>query len=319
MAARRYLVTGGAGFIGSHLVEALLRQGESVVLLDNFSSGRRVNVDAALAARRPGAPEPVVIEGDIRDADAVRRAMRGVTHVLHQAALGSVPRSIEDPATTHEVNTGGTLLLLLAAREAKVARFVYASSSSVYGDTPTLPKLETHPTAPLSPYAIAKLAGEQYCRVFTPLYGLETVSLRYFNIFGPRQDPNSQYAAVVPRFITAALAGRAPTVYGDGLQSRDFTYVDNAVRANLLACDAPAASAGIACNVACGVSATLLDILGIIGRLTGAPIRPAHEPGRAGDVRHSLAGIDLARERLGYAPSVGLEEGLRRTVAAFRA
>ena len=318
MTARRYLVTGGAGFIGSHLVEALLRRGEAVVVLDNFATGRRENLAAALEARRPGAPEPIVIEGDVRDPAAVQRAMSGVTHVLHQAALASVPRSIAEPVASHEVNATGTLHLLLAAREAGVARFVYASSSSAYGDSPTLPKVETMATAPLSPYAIGKLAGEQYCRVFSTLYGVPTIALRYFNIFGPRQDPNSQYAAVVPRFLTAALEGRSPLVYGDGRQSRDFTYIDNAVDANLRACEAPATALGAAYNIACGRSATLLEMLSVIERISGKPIQPVHEPGRPGDVRDSLADITAARVHLGYAPTVELEEGLRRTAASLR-
>jgi len=317
--ARKYLVTGGAGFIGSHLAEALLRRGEAVVVLDNFATGRRENLAAALAARRPGAPEPMVIEGDVRDPAAVGRAMSGVTHVLHQAALASVPRSIAEPLASHEVNATGTLNLLLAAREAGVTRFVYASSSSAYGDSPALPKVETMATSPLSPYAIAKLTGEHYCRVFSTLYGLETIALRYFNIFGPRQDPNSQYAAVVPRFLTAAFEGRSPIVYGDGRQSRDFTYIDNAVDANLKACEAAAGAVGRVYNVACGTSATLLEMLAVIETITGKAIHPVHEAGRAGDVRDSLADISAARELLGYAPSVEFEEGLRRTAAAMRA
>jgi len=317
--ARKYLVTGGAGVIGSHLAEALLRRGEAVVVLDNFATGRRANLAAALEARRPGAPEPMVIEGDVRDPAAVRRAMSGVTHVLHQAALASVPRSIAEPLASHEVNATGTLNLLLAAREAGVTRFVYASSSSAYGDSPTLPKVETMATSPLSPYAIAKLTGEHYCRVFSTLYGLETIALRYFNIFGPRQDPNSQYAAVVPRFLTAAFEGRSPIVYGDGRQSRDFTYIDNAVDANLRACEAAAGAVGRVYNVACGTSATLLEMLSVIETITGKAIHPVHEAGRAGDVRDSLADISAARELLGYAPSIEFEEGLRRTAAAMRA
>jgi UDP-N-acetylglucosamine/UDP-N-acetyl-alpha-D-glucosaminouronate 4-epimerase len=317
--ARRYLVTGGAGFIGSHLVEALLRRGESVVALDDFSTGRRDNLAAAILARPQNSAEPEVIEGDIRDLATVRRALRGVQYVLHQAALPSVQRSVEDPLATHEVNVTGTLNLLVAAREVGVRRFVYASSSSVYGDNPTMPKVETMTPAPLSPYAVSKLAGEHYCRVFHGLYGLETVALRYFNIFGPRQDPNSQYAAVVPNFVTAALAGRAPTIYGDGLQSRDFTFIDNVVDANLKSCEAPVGAAGRAYNVACGSAATLLDLLGILERITGSRLRPIHEPPRQGDVKHSLAAINEARDRLGYEPKVDLEEGLRRTVRAFRA
>src|SRR6267143_763047 len=258
-AARRYLVTGGAGFIGSHIVEALLRRREGVVVLDDLSTGRRKNLEAALKARPESAPEAEMIEGDIRDPATVRRALRGVHYVLHQAALPSVQRSVEDPVAAHEVNVSGTLNLLVAAREAGVRRFVYASSSSVYGDSEVLPKLESMTPAPLSPYAVSKLAGEHYCRVFHGLFGLETVALRYFNVFGPRQDPTSQYAAVVPNFVTAALAGRSPTVYGDGLQSRDFTYIDNAVDANLKACEAPPGAAGGAYNIACGSAATLLD------------------------------------------------------------
>jgi len=317
--ARRYLVTGAAGFIGSHLVEALLRRGEGVVALDDFSTGRRDNLAAAILARPRGAAGPDVIEGDIRDPATVRRALRGVECVLHQAALPSVQRSVEDPGATHAVNVTGTLNLLVAAREAGVRRFVYASSSSVYGDNPTLPKVETMTPAPLSPYAVSKLAGEHYCRVFCGLYGLETVALRYFNVFGPRQDPTSQYAAVVPNFVTAALANRAPTVYGDGLQSRDFTFIDNVVDANLKACDAPAGAAGRAYNVACGSAATLLELWGILERIIGLHLRPVHERPRPGDVRHSLAAIDEASVHLGYEPKVDLEEGLRQTVDAFRA
>jgi nucleoside-diphosphate-sugar epimerase len=319
MPATRYLVTGGAGFIGSHLVQTLLRRGKDVIVLDDFSTGRRTNLEAAVRSRPPGVPEPEVIQGDIRDAATVRRALRDVVHVLHQAALPSVQRSVEDPVSTHEVNVTGTLNLLIAARDAGVRRFVYASSSSVYGDSPTLPKIEVMTPAPLSPYAVSKLAAEHYCRVFHGLYGLETVALRYFNVFGPRQDPTSQYAAVVPNFVTAALAGRAPTVYGDGLQSRDFTYIDNAVDANLNACEAPAGAAGRAYNVACGSAATLLDLLRILERLTGSAIRPIHDRPRTGDVRHSLAAIEEARMHLGYEPKMDLEEGLRRTVDSFRA
>ena len=317
MSAPRYLVTGGAGFIGSHIVEALVRRGDAVAILDDFSTGKRANLDAALKARRAGAPEPALFEGDVRDAALVRRAVEGVTHVLHQAALPSVPRSVAEPLASHEVNASGTLGLLLAARDAGVRRFVYASSSSAYGDVPTLPKIESQPTAPLSPYAVSKLAGEFYCRIVTPLYGLETVSLRYFNIFGPRQDPQSQYAAVIPRFVTAVQRGESPIVYGDGTQSRDFTYIDNAVQANLLACDAPASATGLAYNIACGASATLLEVLDLVGRILGKPVRPVHEPPRAGDVKHSLASIDLARRHLAFDPAIGLEEGLRRTVASF--
>jgi nucleoside-diphosphate-sugar epimerase len=316
---RRFLVTGGAGFIGSHLVEALLRRGERVAVLDDFSTGRRENLEAALRSRAAGAPEPEVIEGDICDRETVRRAVHGATHILHQAALPSVLRSVEDPLSSHHVNASGTLLLLLAARDAGVERFVYASSSSVYGDSQDLPKVETMIPAPLSPYAVGKLAGEYYCRIAHALYGLETIALRYFNIFGPRQDPTSQYAAVVPNFVTAVVSRRAPMIYGDGLQSRDFTYIDNAVQANLNACEAPSSAAGRAYNIACGASATLLDVLQILEKVTGFTIRPAYDQPRPGDVRHSQAAIDEARRSLGYEPTVGLEEGMRRTVAAFRA
>jgi nucleoside-diphosphate-sugar epimerase len=319
MTTRRYLVTGGAGFIGSHIVETLLKSGASVVVLDDFSTGKKANVEEALRATSPGAPRAQVIEGDIRDVPTVRRAMAGITHVLHQAALGSVPRSVADPAESHAVNATGTLNLLVAARDEGVSRFVYASSSSVYGDSETLPKVESMATAPLSPYAVNKLAAEHYCLVFHRLYGLETVALRYFNIFGPRQDPKSQYAAVVPKFITAALAGEAPTVYGDGLQSRDFTYIENAVQANLKACDAPAEAVGRAYNIACGARATLLDVIGVLRDLTGKAIEPQHEEPRPGDVKHSMAGIDLAKRRLGYAPGADLKEGLRRTIDWFKA
>jgi nucleoside-diphosphate-sugar epimerase len=312
------LVTGGSGFIGSNIVEALLRRGEYVVVLDDFSTGRRENLEAVQHALPADRVPPEILEGDLRDEALLRRAMQGVTHVLHQAALPSVQRSVEDPLSSHEVNATGTLRLLMAARDAGVRRFVYASSSSVYGDTPTLPKIESMTPTPQSPYAISKLAGEYYCRVFHSLYGLETVSLRYFNIFGPRQDPKSQYAAVIPNFVRAALDGRAPTVFGDGLQSRDFTYIDNAVHANLLACEAPATAAGGAFNIGFGQSATLLEVLTVLEKITGAPVRPTHAPPRAGDVRHSLASIDAARARLAYAPAIGLEEGLRRTVAWFR-
>ena len=315
--SRRYLVTGGAGFIGSNIVEALVGRGESVVVLDDFSTGRRKNLESVLAVRSEGGPQPEIIDGDIRDAATVRRAMRGVTHVLHQAALPSVQRSVQDPLASHDVNATGTLILLNAARDEGVRRFVYASSSSVYGDTPEMPKRESMTPLPLSPYAVSKLTGEYYCRIFHGLYRLETVSLRYFNIFGPRQDPNSQYAAVVPNFIKAATSSTSPVVFGDGLQSRDFTYVDNAVQANLHACEAPSAAAGRAFNVACGESATLLDLLAILGRVVGSEVRPVHDKPRPGDVRHSLAAIDEARRLLQYEPRIGLEEGLRRTVAWF--
>ena len=315
---RRYLITGGAGFIGSHLVEHLLHSGAPVTVVDNFSTGRRDNLEAAVRDAGGKASNLKVVEGDIRDADLIKGVMKeGITHVLHQAALPSVQRSVEDPESSHAVNATATLALLEQARRCGVRRFVYAASSSAYGDTPTLPKLEAMTTMPLSPYAASKLAGEHYCRIYHQLFGLETVALRYFNIFGPRQDPASDYAAVVPKFVQSALAGKAPRIFGDGNQSRDFTYIDNAVDANLKACDAPMRAVGKVYNVACGASATLLDLIRLLESILGRSITPVHEAPRAGDVKHSLASIDEARQGLGYEPRIDLEEGMRRTVAWF--
>ena len=305
-----YLVTGGAGFIGSHIVDALLARGDRVRVLDNFSTGRRENL-----AHVAGDIE--LIEGDLRDRDAVCRAVRGMEYVLHQAALPSVPRSIKDPLSTHEVNVTGTVNILTAAREAGVRRVVYASSSSVYGDTPELPKREDMPPRPRSPYAVSKLAGEQYCRAFWYSYGLETVCLRYFNIFGPRQDPSSAYAAAIPRFVTALLNGGDIRIFGDGLQTRDFTFVANAVSANLLAAAAPSA-AGTICNIACGERTSLLALVDILQDLTASRASIIREPPRSGDVRDSLADISLARTSFAYAPSVQLPDGLRETVEWMR-
>jgi UDP-glucose 4-epimerase len=304
------LVTGGGGFIGSHLLDRLLDLGHHVRALDNFSTGRRDNLRRTLAHIE-------LIEGDLRDPDTVRRAAQGAEIVLHQGALPSVPRSVNDPRTTNAVNVEGTLNVLLAAREAGVRRVVVASSSSVYGDTPTLPKVETMPPTPRSPYAISKLAAEQYTCTFAPLYGLETVALRYFNVFGPRQDPTSQYSGVIALFCTAALQGRPYTLQGDGLQSRDFTYVENVVQANLLAASAPDVS-GQAFNVACGERITLLDLIATLNQLVGRELPIEHSPARAGDVRHSLADIGKARNLLGYAPAVDVAEGLARTLAWYR-
>lgn len=307
----KYLVTGGAGFIGSNLVEALLRRGDSVRILDNFSTGKRENI-------QPFLHDVELIEGDLRDEAAVARAVRGCDYVLHQGALGSVPRSVHDPVTSNEANIRGTLNVLIAARDAGVKRVVAASSSSVYGNTPTLPKVETMPVLPLSPYAVTKLATEKYCAAFHSVYGLETVALRYFNIFGPRQDPASQYAAVIPLFITRILKGESPIVHGDGRQSRDFTYVENAVSANLLACEAPAEKvAGEFFNVACGERYSLLDVLHGIGSALGRDVQPVHEPSRAGDVRDSLASISKFVEAAGYRVLVSMPEGLKRTVEYF--
>ncbi|MGQ9583879.1 MAG: SDR family oxidoreductase [Anaerolineae bacterium] len=305
-----FLVTGGAGFIGSHLVETLVARGEKVRVLDNFSTGKRANLAPFLGRIE-------LLEGDLADLPTVRRAMEGVTWVLHQGALPSVPRSIEDPLTTHQSNATGTLNVLLAAREAGVCKVVYASSSAVYGDSPELPKHEGMIPCPLSPYGVTKLLGEHYCQVFTHLYGLPTVSLRYFNVFGPRQDPTSQYAAVIPRFIEAVLQGQSPTVYGDGLQSRDFTYVGDVVAANLAAVRRETVGAPIL-NVACGRRHTLLELLAHLGNILGVEVAPIFEPPRPGDIRHSQASVGRLESVLGFCPQTSLEEGLRQTVAWFQ-
>jgi nucleoside-diphosphate-sugar epimerase len=305
-----YLVTGGGGFIGSNLARALVERGESVRVLDNFATGREQNL-AGLHDKLH------LIRGDIRDVAVVEQAMKGVDYVLHQAALPSVPRSVAHPVETNDVNVNGTLVILQAARAAGVRRVVFAASSSAYGETPTLPKVETMPNDPLSPYAASKIAGEMYLKVFYNCYGLETVALRYFNVFGPQQDPQSQYAAVIPRFVTAALEGRQPTIFGDGLQSRDFCYIENAIEANLLACTAPKA-AGQLMNIACGVRTTLLDVLDRLGAIVGRKVTAIHEPTRAGDIKHSLADIGRARELLGYTGRITFEEGLARTVEWYK-
>ncbi|MEZ8220521.1 UDP-glucose 4-epimerase [Candidatus Fervidibacteria bacterium JGI MDM2 JNZ-1-D12] len=307
------LVTGGAGFIGSHLVDKLVQLGAKVRVLDDFSTGRRENI-AHLLERG----EIELIEGSLTDLQTVKRAVEGVEFVFHQGAIPSVVRSVEDPLTTHQVNTTGTLLLLLAARDASVRRVVFASSSSVYGDTPTLPKREDMTPNPKSPYALSKLVGEHLCRLFWELYGLETVSLRYFNIFGPRQDPTSQYAAVIPRFITALLRGEPPTIYGDGEQTRDFTFVENCVQANLLAARTEGV-AGEVFNVGAGKQTSVNELFRLIRSLIGVDhIEPIYEPPRPGDVRHSLADITKAQKLLGYQPVVSLEEGLKQTISWFR-
>jgi UDP-glucose 4-epimerase len=306
-----YLITGGAGFIGANLVEALVRDGEPVRIFDNFSTGSIAN----LAAVRDRVE---IIEGDLRDLDAVRRATRGVRYVCHQAALRSVERSVDDPLSSDEVNVHGTLHVLTAAREAGVARVVYASSSSVYGDNETLPKTEELTPSPVSPYAVSKLAAELYCRVFTKLYGVETVSLRYFNVFGPKQNPASKYAAVVPLFMRAALRGEPLEVHGDGEQSRDFTYIDNVVQANRLACTRPGVG-GAVFNIACGERHSLLEIAALVGQFVGRELPRRHVAPRRGDVRHTLASIEKAERQLGYRPAVGFADGLRRTFDALRA
>jgi len=316
---RKYLVTGGAGFIGSNLTEYLLKEGHFVRVLDNFSNGKPENL--AFVSEIPGATERFeLIRGDIRDYDVCLRACEGMDYVLHQAALGSVPRSINDPDTYQQVNSTGTLNMLRAAAEAKVKRLVYAASSSAYGDVdkekPT-PKREDMAPAPLSPYAVTKLTGEYYCQIFPSLYGLETVVLRYFNVFGPRQDPHSQYAAVIPKFITALLKGESPTIFGDGEQSRDFTYVENVVRANIAACEADKA-VGEVINIACGSNISINALFKLIASLIGSDVEPIYAPPRPGDVRHSLADISKAKALLGLREVVDLREGLERTIAWYR-
>jgi nucleoside-diphosphate-sugar epimerase len=305
-----YLVTGGAGFIGSNIVEALLEHGAVVRVLDNFLTGRRENL-------APFEGRFTLIEGDIRDRAAVRRAVQGCDFVLHQAALPSVPRSIADPETSHDINVTGTFNVLMAAREAKVKRVVFAASSAAYGESTAPSKREDLPVAPISPYGAGKVAGEAYCAAFSASLGLECVALRYFNVFGPRQDPKSQYAAVVPLFIQAVMQGRPPLIYGDGEQSRDFTYVANVVQANLLAATAPRA-AGRVINVACGESITVNALAAAIGRAFGVSVRPTYAPPRAGDIRYSLADISLARQLLGYEPQVTFDAGMALTCAWFR-
>lgn len=315
-----WLVTGGAGFIGSHIVDALIADGLSVRVFDNFSSGHRANLEPAReAARRKGVTFEV-LEGDLRSDADVSAAVKGTEVVLHEAALGSVERSVQDPMTSHEVNITGTLRLLVAARDAGVRRVLFAGSSSVYGDLDALPKSESMPTRPISPYGLTKLAGEQYMRIFAQIYGLETVVLRYYNVFGPRQDPNSIYSAVIPIFIDRLTKGIPPIVNGDGNTSRDFTYVENVVRANLLAARAPAEKvSGQIINVACGSRHTLNDMLATLRRLTGRDVAAEHRAERVGDVRHSQADITLARELLKFEPVVSFDEGLARTVAWFNA
>jgi UDP-glucose 4-epimerase len=307
---RTFLVTGGAGFIGSHIAEALVGRGDKVRVLDNLSSGFLANLDAIR-------DEIEFVEGDLVDAPLVAEVVEGVDCIFHQAALASVPRSVEAPLDTNAACVTGTVTLLDAARRAGVRRLVYASSSSVYGDQPTSPKRETDLPAPISPYGAAKLAAEHYCRSFTATYGFETVSIRYFNVFGPRQDPGSPYSAVIPLFITAMLSGKRPTVYGDGRQSRDFTFVANVVHANLLAADAPDV-AGRVFNAANGLSIDLLELLDALNQALGTNVEPVHEPPRPGDIRESMADITAARELLGYEPQVDFHEGLRRSIDYYR-
>lgn len=305
------LITGGAGFIGSHIVRRMLALDWNVVVLDDLSTGKSSNLDAAAADVR-------FVEGDVRCLEDVQAAVEGCEAVFHQAALPSVPRSIADPISSHAVNATGTLNVLVAARDAGVRRVVMASSSSVYGAVPGLPKRESMATLPISPYAVSKLAAESYCRSWFDLYGIETVALRYFNVFGPRQDPLSAYAAVVPRFIAAYAAGEPPVIFGDGEQSRDFTYVANVVDANVRALES-AAAPGHVYNIACNERITLNDLARELGRQMGTTVTPVHAAPRPGEVRHSLADIGEARDDLGYEPRIGLAEGLRATIAAVAA
>jgi UDP-glucose 4-epimerase len=346
----KYLVTGGAGFIGSNIVDELLRRGNKVRVLDNFATGKRENLlpllkkynkppkktesaeknyDAPAGAepeelriengelrKAPAGGELELIEGDLRSFHIVRSAVKGVDYVLHQGALPSVPRSIDDPITTNDVNVLGTLNILEAAKEFGVKRVVYASSSSVYGNSEELPKREDMPIGPLSPYALTKYTGEAYCQIYYHIYGLETVCLRYFNVFGPRQDPTSQYSAVIPKFIKAISEGRAPIIYGDGLQSRDFTYVENNVWANIEACTAPGV-AGEVMNIATNVRFTLLELVEKLNEIMGTDVKAVFEEEAKGDVKHSLASIEKAKKLLNYEVKVSFEEGLRKTVEFF--
>ena len=306
----QFLVTGGAGFIGSHLAEELVRRGERVRVVDSLITGKRKNLEHL--------PQVEFIEGDLADLTVARQAMRGVEYVLHQAAIPSVPRSVEDPITSNRANIDASLNVLVAAREARVRRVVYAGSSSAYGNSATLPKVETMPTAPLSPYALQKLVAEQYCQMFTSLYGLETVTIRYFNVFGPRQDPSSPYSGVISLFISALCEGRRPTIYGDGGQTRDFTYVSNVVDGVLRAAQAPATASGEVINVATGGRISLNQLFHTIRDLVGADVEPVYEETRAGDVRDSQADISKATRLLGYEPTASVAEGLARTVEWYR-
>lgn len=309
MGKANFLVTGGAGFIGSSIVRKLLELGHKVKIIDNFSTGKRENI---LDFKN----DIELIEGDIRSYHLVLQAVKGVDYILHQAALPSVPRSINDPITSNEVNVVGTLNILEAAKEYNVKRVVYASSSSVYGDNPTLPKHEEMMINPLSPYAVSKLAGEKYCRVFSKIYGLETVALRYFNVFGPRQDPTSQYSAVIPKFITAMNENKQPYIYGDGLQSRDFTYIDNVIDANLKAALSDC-EPGLAMNCACGEQTVLKSVIDLINIKLGKEIEPISLEPRKGDIKHSLADISLIQNQINYEPLVDFQTGLNKTIEYF--
>ena len=306
----KVLVTGGAGFIGSNIVEELLKRDYQVRVLDNFSTGKRDNI-------KDFVNDIELIEGDIRSYHIVKEAVKGIDVVLHQAALPSVPRSIKDPITTSEVNVNGTLNILESSVTEGVQRVVYASSSSVYGDNPELPKREDMSLNPLSPYAVSKLAGEKYCRVFSKIYGIETVILRYFNVFGPKQDPTSQYSAVIPKFIKSIMKDEKPVIYGDGEQSRDFTYVANVVNANVLA-STNSCDSGVVLNCACGEQTSLNKLVSLINSNLNKSIESIYENHRAGDIKHSLAMIELAKEEIGYEPSVNFEKGLELTIENYK-
>lgn len=308
--ADTWLVTGGAGFIGSNLARALLEDGRTVRVLDDFSTGFRENLDDIK-------DDIDLVEGDIRNADTCRRACEGIEIVFHEAAIPSVPRSMEDPQTTFDANTVGTHNMLMAARDRRVRRFVFAASSSAYGEAEELPKRETMPVLPVSPYAAAKAAGELYVSTFCRSFGLETVSLRYFNVFGPRQDPTNQYAGVIAAFASRMLRGRQPIIFGDGTQSRDFTYIDNVLAANLLAAKAGEVHGEIV-NIGCGEAADLNQMVTVFNEILGTDLDAVHEPPRPGDVKHSLADITAARDLLGYEPQVGFADGLRQTIAWYR-
>lgn len=308
--AENVLVTGGAGFIGSNLCRRLVAEGCSVRVIDNLLTGKMSNLDGIL-------DKIDFIEADMGDPDAARSAMKDIDIVLHQGAVPSVPRSVDEPDVTHQHCVNATFTLLLAARDSKIKRFVYAASSSAYGDSPVMPKVETMITNPKSPYAAAKLFGEYYCSVFSQVYGLDTISLRYFNVFGPYQDPTSQYAAAIPAFVTAILRGQSPTVYGDGEQSRDFTYIDNVVHANLLAARAPK-TGGEVVNIACGDKITVNAIIQLINDMTGNTVAPCYAPSRPGDVKHSLADIAKAKALIGYTPVVPFRHGLEKAIHWYR-
>jgi nucleoside-diphosphate-sugar epimerase len=309
-AMERFLVTGGAGFIGSNICKRLIREGFSVRVVDNLLTGKKANLSGIL-------DKIDFIEADMGDESVARSAMEGIDVALHQGALPSVPRSVDNPAATHRHCVDATFTLLLAARDAGVKRFVYAASSSAYGDTPTLPKIETMPSNPLSPYAAAKLAGELYCTVFYRVFGLETISLRYFNVFGPHQDPTSQYAAAIPAFVTSILRGKSPTVYGDGEQSRDFTFVQNVVEANLLAAKAKHTH-GEVVNIACGEAVTVNQVIDMINDIVDRDVKPIYTDPRPGDVKHSLADISLAGKVIGYKPVVNFRQGLEKSIDWYR-